>query len=464
MSDDGQRSRPDDRRSYRSKPSNDSYVSSSRYDRPDRGYRNDNGYRRDDRRNDKRYDDHRGYHGSRDTGRFQRSGGRGRMDRRSDKGDYGPVLARELDSTYEEKVNRNYSNSIFVGNLTYDCTPEDLREYFSGIGEVVRADIITSKGHHRGMGTVEFTNSKDVEDAIRQYDGSYFLDRQIFVRQDNPPPDGGRSSRRSDESISSSRGYQDKSSSSYDRAPSTRQPNRQGYKVFIANLPFSINWQALKDMFKEFGDVLRADIELDSRGRSRGFGTVILREKSAMEKAIATLNGTEMEGRRIDVKEGYSNRQDPSDYKYGNDYRNDINTAPNHDQSRMDVDEDNQMPNIETEQNPVGARAIPTQPSYAPPILKNSTFTENVTGSGERNHLIYCNNLPASTARSDLYDLFESIGRISNAELKYNDKGEPTSEAVVEYINLEDADVCIERLNGYNYGGCELQISYGKRS
>ena len=43
----------------------------------------------------------------------------------------GPRLARELDSTYEEKMNRNYSNSIFVGNLTYDCQPEDLKEYFS---------------------------------------------------------------------------------------------------------------------------------------------------------------------------------------------------------------------------------------------------------------------------------------------------------------------------------------------
>lgn len=47
------------------------------------------------------------------------------------RGDYGPLLARELDSTYEEKVNRNYSNSIFVGNLTYDSTPEDLTEFFT---------------------------------------------------------------------------------------------------------------------------------------------------------------------------------------------------------------------------------------------------------------------------------------------------------------------------------------------
>lgn len=44
-------------------------------------------------------------------------------------------------------------------NLTFDCTPEDLKELFGTVGEVVEADIITSKGHHRGMGTVEFTKT-----------------------------------------------------------------------------------------------------------------------------------------------------------------------------------------------------------------------------------------------------------------------------------------------------------------
>ena len=90
-------------------------------------------------------------------------------------------------------------------------------------------------------------------------------------------------------------------------------------------------------------------------------------------------------------------------------------------------------------------------------------FTENVVGGGERNRLIYCSNLPFSTAKSDLYDLFETIGKVNNAELRYDSKGAPTGIAVVEYDNVDDADVCIERLNNYNYGGCDLDISYAKR-
>lgn len=321
------------------------------------------------------------------------------------RGDYGPVLARELDSTYDEKVNRNYANSIFIGNLTYDCTPEDLKDHFSQVGEVVRADIITSRGHHRGMGTVEFTNPEDVDEAIRRFDSSYFMDRQVFVRQDNPPPESAR---------------ERPPRETRERKPRDQYQQQQqypAYEVFVANLPYSINWQALKDMFKEVGNVIRADVELDRNGYSRGFGTAIFGTPEEMQAAIERYNGYELEGRVLDVREG---RNVPAPEE----------TAP---------------------------------PAAEPEVPQKSDFTEGVTGGGERNNLIYCTNLPFSTATSDLYDLFETIGKVNNAELKYDTDGQPLGIAVVEYANIEDADVCMERLNNYNYGGCDLDISYAKR-
>lgn len=324
------------------------------------------------------------------------------------RGDYGPVLSRDLDSTYDEKVNRNYANSIFIGNLTYDCTPEDLKDHFSEVGEVVRADIITSRGHHRGMGTVEFTNSDDVDEAIRRYDSSYFMDRQVFVRQDNPPPESARERppREARERVKAR-----------DQYPQHQYP---AYEVFVANLPYSINWQALKDMFKEVGNVIRADVELDRNGYSRGFGTAIFGTSEEMQAAIERYNGYELEGRVLDVREG---------------------------------------------RNAPGPETAPVAPPVAAEaeVPQKSEFTEGVLGGGERNNLIYCTNLPLSTATSDLYDLFETIGKVNNAELKYDADGQPLGIAVVEYANIEDADVCMERLNNYNYGGCDLDISYAKR-
>lgn len=256
------------------------------------------------------------------------------------------------------------------------------------------------------MGTVEFTNTEDVDEAIRRFDGAYFMDRQIFVRQDNPPPENTNiekfPTRRRERAFASTAG-------------SHNNPNASIYEVFVANLPYSVNWQALKDMFKECGNVIRADVELARNGYSRGFGTVLYGTPEEMQDAIARFHGYELEGRILEVREG----------------------------KKTAVDQPPQEP-------------IDNSSHF------NSEFTEGVTGGGERNCLIYCANLPFSTATSDLYDLFETIGKLNNAELKFDSKGAPTGVAIVEYENIEDADVCIDRLNNYNYGGCDLEISYGK--
>lgn len=306
--------------------------------------------------------------------------------------------------------------------MTYDCTPEDLKEHFSQIGEVVRADIITSRGHHRGMGTVEFTNQDDVDEAISQFDSSYLFDRQIFVRQDNPPPEENRRERE----------LQRERGEPRERQEYVNEKQFQpGFEIFVANLPYSINWQALKDMFKECGDVIRADVELDRNGYSRGFGTVMLATKEDMETAIERYNGFEVEGRVLDIREGRSNNiHEGENNESTENYNNDEDMTANE--------------NNDTE---------PTE---------SSQFTEGIVGGGEKNAIIYCSNLPFSTARSDLYDLFETIGKLKNAELKYDQKNSPTGVAIVEYENVDDAEICIDRLNNYNYGGCDLDISYAK--
>lgn len=319
-----------------------------------------------------------------------------------------------MDSSYDEKVNRNFANSIFVGNLTYDCTPDDLKRYFSGIGEVVRADIITSRGHHRGMGTVEFTNTRDVDEAIRQCDGSLFMNRSIFVRQDNPPPENKRDR------------FQSKRTSRDDRW----KDSGEKFAVCVENLPYSINWQALKDMFRECGEVLHADVEMDSSGYSKGRGIVVFPNKEIMERAIRMYNNYEMDGKTLVV---IPSNHDSKDYK-----------------ENIDL-EQAATANIEDDLDDVDIEAA-------------NKFTEGYEAGGDRNNFIFCSNLPESTARSDLFDLFGTIGNVVNAELRYDASNAPTGIAVIEYSDIADADVCIERLHGYNYGGCDLSVSYAKKS
>ena len=74
-------------------------------------------------------------------------------------------------------------------------------------------------------------------------------------------------------------------------------------KVFVSNLSFDSTWKTLKDHFRKAGDVERADVFMDDRGRSRGIGIVEFRSRNDAQRAIKELNDTSLDGRVIFVRE-----------------------------------------------------------------------------------------------------------------------------------------------------------------
>lgn len=75
-------------------------------------------------------------------------------------------------------------------------------------------------------------------------------------------------------------------------------------KLFVGSLPWSVDDQALEDLFKEFGTVLSAKVIMDrDSGRSKGFGFVEFEDDAAAKAAIDKLNNSDMQGRTIVVSE-----------------------------------------------------------------------------------------------------------------------------------------------------------------
>lgn len=73
-------------------------------------------------------------------------------------------------------------------------------------------------------------------------------------------------------------------------------------KLFVANIPWSVNNEGLKDMFSKFGEILEAEVISDrTSGRSKGFGFVTFQNEEDAKKAIEEMNGKEIEGRKIVV-------------------------------------------------------------------------------------------------------------------------------------------------------------------
>lgn len=73
-------------------------------------------------------------------------------------------------------------------------------------------------------------------------------------------------------------------------------------KLFIGNLPFSATNESLKELFETAGEVEEVHIIMDKISkRSKGYGFVDMKTEDEAENAIKILDGTELEGRKINV-------------------------------------------------------------------------------------------------------------------------------------------------------------------
>ena len=82
---------------------------------------------------------------------------------------------------------------IFVGNLSYQTTEDELFQAFSAYGAVERVSVITDRdtGQPRGFAFVEMTNAAEANTAITQLNGSELNGRTLNVNEARPKPAGG---------------------------------------------------------------------------------------------------------------------------------------------------------------------------------------------------------------------------------------------------------------------------------
>lgn len=83
--------------------------------------------------------------------------------------------------------------NIFVGNLSYRTTQEELHAAFAYYGNVERVSIVTDRdtGQSRGFAFVEMSDPNEAQTAISQLNGADMNGRAINVNEARPKPEGG---------------------------------------------------------------------------------------------------------------------------------------------------------------------------------------------------------------------------------------------------------------------------------
>ncbi|KAK7208286.1 hypothetical protein BZA70DRAFT_234431 [Myxozyma melibiosi] len=307
----------------------------------------------------------------------------------------------------------NQDRRVYVGNLPYNVRWTDLKDFMRKAGDVVFADVLTlPSGASKGCGVVEYATREDATNAINSLTGQEFNGRNIFVR----------------EVFTTSFSLLTQMASSF--------PSLSIYYLFFCGnwrkvmvrlmlisetkkLPFNIGWQDLKDLFRQAGNVVRADIRSTPDGQSKGSGVVSFETREDAQNAIQKFNGYDLDGQRIIVREDRFARPPPPVGGGGFGFRG-------------------------------GFRGSFDRPHNPPP--PPNEFTDGATGNGSPSNTIHVRNLPWSTSNEDLVELFQTIGKVLRAEIQYEPSGRSKGSGVVEFENQEMADIAIQKFSGYSYG------------
>ena len=89
------------------------------------------------------------------------------------------------------------STKLYVGNLSFNTSNEDLQELFAQAGTVESANVVEDRdtGRSRGFGFVEMSSAEEAQAAIEQFNGQDLDGRNLVVNEARPREEGGGGNR-----------------------------------------------------------------------------------------------------------------------------------------------------------------------------------------------------------------------------------------------------------------------------
>ena len=186
---------------------------------------------------------------------------------------------------------------LYVGNVNFNATEEDVRMEFDKYGVVVDVKFMTDRetGQFRGFAFVSYENSDDASRAILALDGQLFMGRSLKVNdaEDRRPNGNGGGRQHS--------------------AP-------QGTRLYVGNINSRATPEELRAEFSQYGTVTDLRFMTDREtGQFRGFAFVSYGNKEDADQAILSLNGVVFMERPLRVSEAEDRR--PNGNGGGNNYR-----------------------------------------------------------------------------------------------------------------------------------------------
>lgn len=193
------------------------------------------------------------------------------------------------------------SVKLFVGNLSWSVTSQELEEYMSRAGRVTSCEVKRNhNGQSKGFALVTFADVESAKEAIVQFNDVEMQGRRLIVRVDSRPEDRpirgprptGRGGGSRDDFGGRSRGG---------RGRGDRSEGTPCERIFCGNLPFATSQHEFESLFAELG-CTHAKIQTGDDGQSKGYGIVAFPTVDDAANAIRKFNGYKLDGRAMRCK------------------------------------------------------------------------------------------------------------------------------------------------------------------
>ncbi|CAF4450475.1 unnamed protein product, partial [Rotaria sp. Silwood2] len=197
------------------------------------------------------------------------------------------VEEKESDKQEEATIEED-TCTLFVKNLNFDTTDEDLEKHFSSIGPC-RAYVAKKKDPKRpgqllsmGYGFIEYSSMKLLNEALKQLQHSQLHEHQLELKR-------SERTMKSNQEIKSNK--------------RKRQLEKEQHtsKILVKNIPFQANIKEIRELFRVFGELkfVRMPKKIDDE-HHRGFGFVDFVSKNDAKNAFEALcHSTHLYGRRL---------------------------------------------------------------------------------------------------------------------------------------------------------------------
>ncbi|KAF1924328.1 uncharacterized protein M421DRAFT_295584 [Didymella exigua CBS 183.55] len=331
----------------------------------------------------------------------------------------------------------NARRQLFVRSLAKTVTTEALTDFFSDSYPIKNALVVLDKDtkESKGYGFVTFADVEDAQRALDELNGASLQGKKIRLES------------------AEARHREDGAESKGQRLKAEREAAKkenQTPKLIVRNLPWSIKTpEDLEKHFRSFGKTHFINLPKKPNGELRGFAFVAMRGRKNAERALAELNGRDIDGRPIAVdwavdKEAWQTLQKTE--QEGDDVKD-----------KTDVDMEDAGSDVESSEDPSDAESVDDSDDGSDDDDDDDDELSELDDDDDDeeeeeeqkpqrpNYVLFIRNLPFTVDDESLKEHFKQFGAIRYARVVYDrDTERPKGTGFVAFFNEDEMIDCLK--------------------